>query len=289
VRVIFLVAGDNTDFYQSWIDDHGVEGTVVPLASDSSNIVEALTAGIDNLQESLSLEVSGDDFGLATIGEGTIEGDTITWTVELEAPLDGSYANGQLELVVNDSGNLQVGDTIQLNVHTEHRLEGTGANDYLQGHSGDNDLIGDTGDDLLEGLGGNDRLDGGGGNDILVGGEGDDLLSGGGGSDAYAFSANGGEGNDVIHDFDVASDVIRLSDVLDVAPDGSTDLEDLLQAGDQQVAVTVSGADVALEISGSQGQTGVTLEGINAGGAFNGDTSLSDLIDSGLMIQQDLG
>lgn len=301
VRVIFLVAPNyyglehNMDFYQSWIDDYGIDGTVVALEADSSNLVEALTTGIDNLQESLSLELSGDALGLTTIGQGSIEGDTITWEVQLEAPLDGSHTGSQIEFVVNDSTSSQVGETIQLNVHTEHNFIGTEANDYLQGHSGDNELVGAAGDDLLEGLGGNDRLDGEGGNDILVGGEGDDHLvgglgddhlSGGDGTDTFAFSANGGEGNDVIHDFDVASDVIRLSDVLDVAPGGSTDLEDLLLAADQQVAVTVTGADVALEIAGSQGQTSVTLEGINAGGAFDGDTSLSDLIDSGLMIQQ---
>jgi Ca2+-binding RTX toxin-like protein len=285
------------DFYQSWIDDYGVNGTVVPLASDSSNLVDALNTGIDNLQESLALEISGDDFSLATIGEGVIDGDTITWEVQLEAPLDGSHTGSQIEFVVNDSASSQVGEAIQLNVHTEHNLEGTFANDYLQGHSGDNDLVGAEGDDLLEGLGGNDQLDGGSGNDILVGGDGDDLvsggqgddhLSGGDGSDTYAFSANGGEGNDVIHDFDVDTDVIRLADVLDITPEGSTDLADLLHAGDQQVEVTVTGIDVALEISGSQGQTSVTLEGINAAGAFNGDTSLSDLIDSGLVIQQEL-
>jgi hypothetical protein len=295
VRVIFLVAGDNTDFYQAWIDDYGVDGTVVPLASDSSNIVEALTTGIDNLQENLSLDITGDAFGLATIGEGTINADgTITWEVQLEAPLDGSHAASQLEFVVNDSTNTQVGEAVQLNVHTEHQLDGTAANDYLQGHSGDNHLIGNEGDDLLEGLGGNDNLDGGSGNDILVGGEGadlltgalgDDHLSGGSGADSYAFSANGGEGDDVIHDFDLASDVIRLSDVLDAAPDGSTDLETLLSAGDQQVDVAVSGANVELQISGDQGQTSITLEGINAGGAFDGHTSLTELIDSGLMIQ----
>jgi hypothetical protein len=301
IRVIFLVAPNyyglehNMEFYQSWIDEYGIDGTVVPLAADSSNLVEALTTGIDNLQESLSLEISGDAFGLATIGEGTIDGDTITWEVTLDAPLDGSHTSSQIEFVVSDTAINQVGETIELNVHTDHDLMGTEANDYLQGHSGDNDLVGGAGDDLLEGLGGNDSLDGGGGNDILVGGEGDDLLtgglgddhlSGGGGADSFAFSANGGEGSDVIQDFNVDSDVIRLSDVLDVAPDGSTDLEDLLRAGDQQVEVTVTGADVALEINGSQGQTSVTLEGINAGGAFNGDTSLSDLLDSGLMIQQ---
>ncbi len=295
VRVIFLVAGDNTDFYQAWIDDYGVDGTVVPLASDSSNIVEALTTGIDNLQESLSLDITGDAFGLATIGEGTINADgTITWEVQLEAPLDGSHAESQLEFVVNDSNNTQVGEAVQLNVHTQYQLDGTAANDYLQGHSGDNHMLGNEGDDLLEGLGGNDNLDGGSGNDILVGGEGADILtgaqgndhlSGGAGADSYAFSANGGEGDDVIQDFDVASDAIRLSDVLDAAPDGSTDLEALLSAGDQHVQVAVSGANVELQISGDQGQTSITLEGINAGGAFDGHTSLTELIDSGLMIQ----
>jgi T1SS-143 domain-containing protein len=147
--------------------------------------------------------------------------------------------------------------------------------------------------DLIDGTAEADTIDGGSGNDILVGGDGDDLIiggldhdtmSGGNGSDTFVFSANGGEGNDTINDFDVATDVIRLSDVLDADGDNDFDINDLLQDGGQNVAATVSGADVELTISHGGESTVVTLTGINADHTFDGASTLTDLIEHGLQI-----
>jgi T1SS-143 domain-containing protein len=159
--------------------------------------------------------------------------------------------------------------------------------------SGAIELNGTDAIDLIDGTAEADTIDGGAGNDILVGGDGDDLIiggldhdtmSGGDGSDTFVFSANGGEGNDTINDFDVATDVIRLSDVLDAEGDNDIDINDLLQDGGQNVSATVSGADVELTISHGGESTVVTLTGINADHSFDGASTLTDLIEHGLQI-----
>jgi Ca2+-binding RTX toxin-like protein len=146
-------------------------------------------------------------------------------------------------------------------------------------------LLNDSGgDDALAGSDGNDILVGGDGDDLIIGGLGDDTLTGGDGRDSFAFSANGGEGNNTITDFDVATDLIRLSDVVNVDGDGDSDLDDLLQPGGQDVSVNVYNEDVELSISNGSDTTVVTLAGINAGNAFDSDTTLSDLINHGLNV-----
>jgi T1SS-143 domain-containing protein len=176
---------------------------------------------------------------------------------------DGDTSSGNLTLQVFTDGN----STIELN--------------------GTDDI------DLIDGTAEADRIDGGSGNDILVGGDGDDLIiggldhdtmSGGNGSDTFVFSANGGEGNDTISDFDVATDVIRLSDVLDAEGDNDIDINDLLQDGGQNVAAAVSGEDVELTINNGGESTVVTLTGINADHSFDGASTLTDLIEQGLQI-----
>ena len=64
--------------------------------------------------------------------------------------------------------------------------------------------------DLLEGNAGNDSLNGGFGNDTLVGGVGNDRIRGGIGTDTFVFRK--GFDHDVILDFQVNIDTIRLLD-----------------------------------------------------------------------------
>ncbi|WP_271271490.1 calcium-binding protein [Aliamphritea hakodatensis] len=76
----------------------------------------------------------------------------------------------------------------------------------LQGSEADDTLNGYFGDDHLSGSGGNDSLKGFAGNDVLEGGAGSDNLSGGEGSDSYHFSL--GFGHDVINNEDSLSDSV---------------------------------------------------------------------------------
>jgi len=85
---------------------------------------------------------------------------------------------------------------------------GGGGNDVLYGTGGDNELKGNAGNDNLVGRNGNDVLIGGGGDDTLRGGGDNDTLTGSGGSDTFEFLAGGDD--DVITDFQVGSDTLRM-------------------------------------------------------------------------------
>ncbi|PLX81262.1 MAG: hypothetical protein C0616_05195 [Desulfuromonas sp.] len=97
-------------------------------------------------------------------------------------------------------------------------------------------------------------------------------------NDVFAFSALGGEGDHNIDNFDTANDVLQLTDVLD------TNADALFDANDVTIDVTVDGADVELLISGSNGDTSVTLADVNAGNQFDSASNLQDLIDGGLQV-----
>ncbi|MEM9219798.1 MAG: S8 family serine peptidase [Cyanobacteria bacterium P01_F01_bin.150] len=87
-------------------------------------------------------------------------------------------------------------------------LRGGNGNDTLNGNGGSDRLIGQAGDDLLNGGGGNDRLKGGAGSDELLGGRGNDTLVGGADSDIFVLKKN--HGTDLIRDFNIGEDLIRL-------------------------------------------------------------------------------
>lgn len=73
----------------------------------------------------------------------------------------------------------------------------------------DDTITGNESANSLTGRDGNDEISGKEGNDFLVGGAGSDLLNGGAGSDSFVY-LNVGEGGDIIEDFEVGTDNIRL-------------------------------------------------------------------------------
>ncbi|WP_158206785.1 RTX toxin [Pseudoduganella flava] len=78
---------------------------------------------------------------------------------------------------------------------------GNGADNQIDGASGNDVLSGAAGNDVLQGFGGNDKLDGGADNDELLGGAGNDTLLGGAGDDRLLPGegvdlVDGGEGKD---------------------------------------------------------------------------------------------
>lgn len=90
-------------------------------------------------------------------------------------------------------------------------LEGGEGNDALGGGEGDDIVLGDAGDDFLAGGGRDDLLDGGTGADTLNGGAGNDRLIGREGADVFIFNEFTAGERDVIADFQVGEDRIRLS------------------------------------------------------------------------------
>lgn len=99
------------------------------------------------------------------------------------------------DLVFGNSGK----DQLTLGVGADVGIGGLGA-DTVRGQGGD---------DLLTGNEQNDTLIGGAGNDTLSGGGNDDSLTGGGGRDVFDF--RNGDGIDRIADFDLARDLINIS------------------------------------------------------------------------------
>jgi Ca2+-binding RTX toxin-like protein len=88
-------------------------------------------------------------------------------------------------------------------------LIGGWGRDTLDGGEGDDTIRGGNGHDQLKGDDGNDLLIGGWGRDTLDGGEGDDALRGGLGADVFQFS--GAFGNDVVTNFGVGKDTLRVT------------------------------------------------------------------------------
>ena len=84
-------------------------------------------------------------------------------------------------------------------------------NDRLRGDAGDDSLYGEEGDDILEGGDGNDLLAGRVGNDVLNGGFGNDVLVGGADADTFVFSDFGPTDRDIITDFALGIDKVRLA------------------------------------------------------------------------------
>ena len=89
------------------------------------------------------------------------------------------------------------------------RLNGGAGNDRLNGGDDNDRLFGKAGNDVLIGGAGNDVLDGGGGRDTLNGGEGNNILIGGH-SNKDIFCINTGLGRDLITDYSVDADEIKL-------------------------------------------------------------------------------
>ncbi len=92
-------------------------------------------------------------------------------------------------------------------------LDGGVGADSLGGGEGDDSVLGGDGNDFLAGGGRNDVIDGGAGADRVNGGSGNDTMTGGLGNDLFIFNRfNAGE-EDVITDFAIGIDTLRMTGV----------------------------------------------------------------------------
>lgn len=150
------------------------------------------------------------------------------------------------------------------------RFKGTAGNDEMMAGGGKDRLVGGDGDDTMDGGGGKDNIKGGDGNDTLLGGGGSDKLNGGNGDDLI----NGGKGKDkskggkgadqfiyekmgdkgdLILDFDVAEDVIDLSELLSDLGLESSKFSDLV---DNVISLGSSrkGTQISIDADGLDGR-----------------------------------
>jgi len=129
-------------------------------------------------------------------GSGTDTADFGGFTSRLTISLDGL---GEWQNIAAPGGNINgVGKGFVRFSQIENLVGGT-RSDFLEGSSGANRLTGGRGRDEIFGLEGRD---------VLIGGRGNDTLTGGADIDTFIF--RNGDGDDVITDFEVGTDRLRI-------------------------------------------------------------------------------
>ena len=203
ITPIFAVTLSVMPTYQALVDGWGF-GSVVELASDSANIIEAITIGIESTSIDLTLDIAGDDYGYVTAMTPEVYPDagpgTYTFDITLEIPEDTTdIGSDGLSVSIPGYG------TIALDIEI--------AGMDLTGDENANTLIGDDGNNIIDGMGG------------------DDVLSGGAGDDTFVFSD--GSGKDTVTDFTKGDtlDLRRMAAVVTAA--------DVIAAASQVGADTV--------------------------------------------------
>ncbi|SFI77872.1 Ig-like domain-containing protein [Albimonas pacifica] len=205
ITPIFTVTANMVGTYQNLLQQMnvlqpGLGGSVQTLASDSSNLAAAITAGLAESTTDVDIFVSSDDYGFVQSVTPTSYADvagpaTVSFEVSLSAP--GSYGDDQITLTVPGFGQV----TLDLSFGVE-ALTGTVGRDQLTGNGNAN---------LIEGGARSDKLWGEGGDDILVGGLGRDKMWGGEGDDVFVIEdAPEFRGKDCIKDFVLDEDVVEL-------------------------------------------------------------------------------
>ena len=146
--------------------------------------------------------------------------DRIVYTGKKDVTIDLRAATLEYEEggggFVSHADGIMGGFTIANGVMIEGARGGSG-DDTITGNAGKNALFGRNGADILTGNAGRDKLKGGGGADILLGGtgndvllgqRGDDWLTGNSGRDTFVFQRKSGD--DIISDFTIGEDIIKL-------------------------------------------------------------------------------
>ena len=144
--------------------------------------------------------------------------------------------------------------------------------DTMLGGTGADQIFGEDGNDIILGDEGNDVLDGGAGNDILVGGTGANTVTTGTGSDLVI--VNAAIVVDVITDFDVANDKIRVDST------GGFDNFNKVQAvfvqnGVDTIIAFGNGASVTLQGVTASSLTAANFEFLIVSGQEKVDTDLA--------------
>ena len=213
------------------LDGGAGEDTLIGGAGNDTYIIdsagdvvrEAVDAGTDAVQSSLSYTLSANVENLSLSGAA----------------------------MINGRGN-----------DLDNQIVGNAASNLLEGAEGSDTLLGGGGNDTLYGYWGNDVLEGGEGNDSLESGTGYDTLSGGAGNDTLngwdnADQMSGGAGNDLYFVDDVGDVVVESSNEgLDAVISSvnftlAANVENLVLSGSENINGT--GNELANSINGNSG------------------------------------
>jgi hypothetical protein len=228
----YLVGGEGNDVLNGSLGDDTLEGgignDIYYIDSSQDFVIEGEGGGIDTINSSITYTLSN-----------TLENLTLTGTN-----------------AINGLGN--------------------SLNNFFKGNSVDNLLSGGDGNDNLQGNNGNDTLEGGNGNDTLLGQNGNDFISGNGGSDRLTGGDGGdtfvyfalGDAGDTITDFNVTSDFLDISALLDsIGYLGSNPITD------GYLRLTQSGVSTRVQID---------ADGTLSGQSFTTLVTLSNIVSNGL-------
>jgi VCBS repeat-containing protein len=188
-------------------------------AGDSHSIVSVDTAGLkgtvafDAATKTLTYAADADEFDL--LAKGAFVRESFSYTMADSA---GAISTAQLTVTITGGlNNAEIAGTNKAETLTgndgEDLIHGGNGNDVLSGLDGSDQIWGENGDDQILGGKGIDFLFGDRGNDVLDGGQGNDRLTGGMGSDIFVYSASRPAGADIVTDFVVGVDHLRLEGI----------------------------------------------------------------------------
>lgn len=150
--------------------------------------------------------------------------------------LAGSYGN---DLIKSGNGNDSLGGG-----QGNDTLYGEWGSDTIGGGNNDDQIFGGYGDDFLAGGQQNDSIYGGEGNDSINGGNGSDILRGGNGTDVFIFNSQDKNEFDIITDFNIEEDIIRLKNI----PNGFADLDIQTETIDGENRTIISYQDYEIHL-----------------------------------------
>ena len=194
-------------------------------------------------------------------GDNILEGSAVDNRIYGYGGNDTIFGNGGIDKIFGGEG--------------EDDLFGGDDADYIYGEADADDLWGEEGDDFLSGGSGDDNLFGGPGNDLIQGDEGDDVAfgdagddtffdnagddtyTGGEGADTFAFYelnfwAGAGGGQDLVLDFELGVDTLKIGHFLNEEFGGHTFNEyiDQFASGGGETGVVIEWANGLIRLPG---------------------------------------
>ncbi|MDO6543035.1 retention module-containing protein [Photobacterium sanguinicancri] len=218
--------------------------TLIPLlglmAAVANPVSDELTIVVSGLNGGVLVDSNGDPLGTTIDANST----RLTPAELTELHISGLSAGAtalsvQAQSTVGGETEVSV-NTIGINITVE------ASDDLAVGATASPDgnlVIGGDDPETLTGGSGNDILEAAGGNDILTGGLGDDILTGGSGDDLFLWrSEDIAAHTDEVTDFELNSDQLDISQILDDQNSDGLGLDDLL------ASITASGDNSALSL-----------------------------------------